>query len=244
MLPAGAPPWIADLLDMILMYFGVNEAVKGAALALFLLAPDVVNSLASFSASLTKGLNNADLNKGFAAIKQLYQFYNALNSAMDSLETLSKEQGFANVGAMLMETGKVIEALPPALQSQLTDQVGKHVQDLAEKAAEISGAIDPEVLAALVSGDADAALSALGEEAKRQAEAELRRQAQMLIEKELGIDLTQFAGVAQALVDGDKDAATRAAEAHVERAVADHLGVDPEVLAAVRKPGAAMEAAQ
>lgn len=240
-LPAGAPPWIADLLDMILMYFGVSDVVKGAGLALFLLAPDVVNSLASISAALTKGLNNAELNKGFAAIKELYQFYNTLSSAMKNLQALADKESFSSIGAMLMETGKVIQALPPTLQSELTDQVGKQVQDLAQKAAAATGAVDPEVLAALVSGNADAAFQALGEEAARQAEAELRRHARRLIEQELGIDLSQFAGVAQALVDSDQDAAITAAESYLGREVADRLGVDAALLAAVRVPGAALD---
>lgn len=226
-LPPGAPPWLADFVDMGLTYLGISEVTKGAALAMLMLAPDVLNQLASISAGLTKDLANEDLDKAFAAIKSLYQFYMALDSAMTSLDKVAENAGLANAAELVSKTGAMIDALPKELQSDLIQSMNRQVQSTLEHVAKNAAGIDPALLDAVLTGKGTDAVKAV---VTRKAREELTKQASKEIGKQLGVDPALFALAAKQVVEGKRLDAAAVVETAATTVAAQRLGVDPEQL--------------
>lgn len=226
-LPPGAPPWLADFVDMGLTYLGISEVTKGAALAMLMLAPDVLNQLASISAGLTKDLANENLDKAFAAIKSLYQFYMALDSAMNSLDKVAENAGLANAAELVSKTGAMIDALPKELQSDLIQSMNRQMQSTLEHVAKNAAGIDPALLDAVLTGKGTEAVKAV---VTRKAREELTKQASKEIGKQLGVDPALFALAAKQVVEGKRLDAAAVVETAATTVAAERLGVDPEQL--------------
>lgn len=235
MLPPGAPPWLVDLLRMILTYFGVDQAVEGAALALFLLAPDLVNKAAEASAKLTQDFASDDLDKAFEAARQLYQLYNAVNSLSKGLEEAAKKSGFKSAGAMLQAVGGAIEDLPPSLKKELQGSISGDLAKFAKIANQI-GSADLEDFKALASGDAQARALL-----RDRIEAKIRTEARKAVEAAaygaIREKLNLPKGVLEAVAKSDRADVAASVKREVVAVAAHAIGVDPKELSRVISSG-------
>ncbi len=229
-LPPGAPPWIADLFDMVLTYFGIKEAVQGAAMALFMLAPDLVYELASLSAGLTKDLANADLDTLFAEVKKLYQIYNTAQSLLSSLEDVAAAADFESAGDLIQSTGKMIESLPPDLQQELWGLVGEDVAKAFGQLQGVTAALDSRMIEGVIDGSARATIAEAVEQKIRDS---LTRAVTGALAAELGIDGALLAGSVRALAAGDFEAAGDEALDAASGELGRRLGVPADLVSGV-----------
>jgi hypothetical protein len=229
-LPAGAPPWLADLFDMVLTYFGVSEAVKGAALALYILAPDLLNDLASLSAGLTKDLADENLDKAFDAIASIYRFYQTATTSAASLDKFATDGGYKNAADLLTRTGKMIEAMPESMQKDLRKAVGEDIANGLTKVKNVAGAVDPDTVDAIVSGRGRAALQ---EQLEHKARETLVDSAAKKLGKELGVDPERLKGALGAVARGDYTAAQGEARKAFSTEVAQRMGIDPQLVESI-----------
>lgn len=143
-LPPAAPPWIADLAQMILANYGLDQYAQFGALALMALAPDVLNELAAFSAELTAGLNSDDLNLVMGALREAYKIGSMLNSLSQGYEAIANASD-DSFEAALVEATKQIRDMPPELRKELSDELGGDFENLQK----YSALLNPEDLASI-----------------------------------------------------------------------------------------------
>jgi hypothetical protein len=222
-LPPGAPPWLVDLLRMILAYFGVDQAVEGAAMALFLLAPDLVNKLAETSAKLTKDFASDDLDAAFKAARELYQLYNAVDSLSKGLEAAAKETPFKRAGAMLKAVGGAIEDLPPSLKQELQNSLSKDLTKYTKLADQL-GALDMEDFKAIASGD-ERSMAALRQRIDSKVRAESKKAIRTAVTNALRDELKLPADIASAVAGSGRIDIAKATRAEVIKGAARSLGV-------------------
>ena len=220
-LPAGAPPWLTDLTRMVLTYFGIDQLTEQLMMALYMVAPDLLNDLAEFSASYTKGLSNDDLDKVMEAARELYQLYNGLNNMAANLEA---SDGFAET---LKAVASSIDEMPPSVRAELTAAMGEDLQRLSQLATAAEG-VDFDNLGDMFSEENQQLLS-------QRVESELRREAKKAINNEL----IQFAQQSLPLKDeaiarilnGDMESAGKmiyeAAVNEVSEDIAEEIGLEP-----------------
>lgn len=138
-LPSGAPPWLTDFFRMVLTYFGIDKAVEAAALALYLLEPELMEQLAELSGALTEGLVSESLDQVMAAARKIYGLYNSLHDL--SKELKSSESFKQSIEAL----AGAIEELPTSMRKDLDDALGndlaKHLGEIA-KISEVVSEID------------------------------------------------------------------------------------------------------
>lgn len=184
-LPAGAPPWLVDLVRMILTYFGIDQAVENAVLALYLIAPDIVNNLAETSAGLTKDLDSDALNSAFEAARQLYQLYNALQGMSADLNKVAKDANFSSVAEMVKTVAGRIDELPEPLKNDLQQSLQGDLKGLADTLGTL-GSVDLKDFEAVLQGD-EAALDQL----KRRVDKKAREHVQKVTERAIAKEITR-----------------------------------------------------
>ncbi len=220
-LPAGAPPWLTDLVRMVLAYFGIDQLTEGLLMALYMVAPDLLNDLAEFSAALSKGLANDDLDSLMKAARELYQLYNGLNNMAANFRSA---EGF---GEALQSVADSIEELPPSVRNELRSAMGKDFAKLTQFAT-AAESIDVERFGEMFSRENQQLL------AQKVAE-ELESQGRKVVARELTKLAIQSLPIKEEAVarmmEGDFDKAGEliydAAVTDLSKSVASDLGLEP-----------------
>ncbi len=244
MLPAGAPPWLVDLLRMILAYFGIDQVVENGVLALYLIAPDMVNKLAAASAELSKDLDSDVLNEGFAAARQLYQLYNAVKGMSTDLNKLAKEADFKSVGKMVEAVAGRIDEMPDSLKNELQKSLQGDLANLAGALGKLDS-LDLKDFEGVLQGD-EAALDQL----KRRIDQKAREHVQKTTVRALANEITRAlklpSGVAERALRSNSADFPNTLKQELIREGARQMNVDESALTnlMMSNPALQMRAAQ
>jgi hypothetical protein len=244
MLPAGAPPWLVDLLRMILAYFGIDQVVENAVLALYLIAPDMVNKLAAASAELSKDLDSDSLNQAFEAARQLYQLYNALKGMSADLNNLAKETDFKSVGKMVEAVAGRIDEMPDSLKKELQKSLQGDLANLAGALSNLDS-LDLKDFEGVLQGD-EAALDQLKRRIDKKAREHVQKTTERALAKEISRALNLPSGVAERALRSNSADFPNTLKRELIREGARQLNVDEGALTnlMMSKPALQTRAAQ
>ena len=224
-LPAGAPPWLVDLFRMVLTYLRVDQIVENGALALFLIAPDLMNNLAEMSAALTKSVTSDDLDDAFKAARELYMLFNTTADLARNIEDAAKKSGFDSTSQMLKAVGGAIDDLPPSLRNELNSSLGKDL-DRFSKYADLLASADLSDVSRIASGDPES-LSSLRKKVEKKIATDIN---QKVKEELFEVARDRFGinedVIAAALHGDDRSIETALAESGIER-LSMALGLEP-----------------
>ncbi|MCZ7596698.1 MAG: hypothetical protein M5U09_01520 [Gammaproteobacteria bacterium] len=134
-LPPGAPPWLSRLAQMVLAYFGLDAYSHYFAMAMMMVAPDLMEQVAAFSASLTDGLASDDLDKAFEKLHEAFKLAMAVSSTVSGIRDALGEESMAEI---VTEIAKEIQQMPPALRRDLGLELKGDFQKLVDVAAGVS----------------------------------------------------------------------------------------------------------
>lgn len=220
-LPPAAPAWISHVAQMVLRAYGLEEYAQFGALALMMLAPDLMEEIAAFSAELTAGLDNHDLNAVMKAINEAYKIGAMANSMFSSIQNVAGEETF---GDALTTAVTEIRDMPPELRKELSEELGEDFENIAKVTSALS-ADDVEAISGVFSEEATNEI--LWDEVAKLAEDKIEEVVvEAAIEKfqeETG--LTMSPDVAAALYRGETDNVAPALGKELLTQVAENAGL-------------------
>ncbi|EEE37358.1 hypothetical protein RKLH11_1194 [Rhodobacteraceae bacterium KLH11] len=220
-LPPAAPAWVSHVAQMILRAYGLEQYAQFGALALMMLAPDLMEELAAFSAELSAGLDNDDLNAVMKAINEAYKIGAMANSLFSSIENVAGEETF---GEALTTAVTEIRDMPPELRKELSEELGEDFENIAKVTSALS-ADNVEAISGVFSEEATTEI--LWDEVTKLAEDKIEEVVvEAAIEKfqeETG--LTMSPDVAAALYRGETDNVALALGKELLTQVAENAGL-------------------
>ncbi len=226
-LPSGAPPWLTDILRLVLTYFGVDKIVEAAALAVYLLQPELLEQLAAFSGALTDGLECETLDEVMAAAREIYALYNSVSGMVENL-------GDAKTFKQAVEAvADAIDEMPEKMRRDLSEAMGGNLAKHLGQIADLSEVVTEFDLEDLTAGEL------FSDEAQQQIRRKIvdeveRRATEELLRVVGDVGLPGVSGeAALRLLEGESLAAADLATAALLHTAAQHTGLTSAELAVV-----------
>ncbi|MDA8020562.1 MAG: hypothetical protein MPN21_24250 [Thermoanaerobaculia bacterium] len=220
-LPSGAPPWLTDIFQMVLTYFGVKDIVQAVAMAIYLLEPELLEQLADLTGGLTDGLRSDELDQLLEVVQEIYSLYSSVASLT---ENLANSENFQEVVKALSDS---IEELPEDLKRDLDKAMGADLSKHLGEISNLSGVLTEFDLEGLQEGKlfSDAAAEQIRvrvvEEVEQRATEELTK-----VVGDLGIPGLD-GEAALRLLEGDTEGAAELAQGAMLGIAARHTGLSP-----------------